>query len=173
MPATAASAPTVALPASDPQAVALMETVNAYRARHQDTPPVIYDTKLADRAQAWTSKCTGRYESQSSVPPADRVGQTMYFERFVPVSGIARRAVDAWYAEGRNYDYGRQQSPPGTTSGHFTQVVWSKSVKVGAALVSCTNGPNAGWNHLMVYWQEAGNLYGAYAANVHPLKPTS
>ncbi|MFE9259244.1 CAP domain-containing protein [Streptomyces sp. NPDC006879] len=169
----ATQAPLVALPATDPQAVALMEAVNTYRARHQDTPSVTYDPGLATRAQAWAAQCTGRYESQGSVPAAQRVGQTMYSERYQDVADLTRRAVDLWYEEGATYDYVRQQSTTGAQTGHFTQVIWSKSVKVGAALVPCASGNLAGWNHLMVYWQDAGNVYGAYAANVHPLKPTS
>ncbi|MFJ3929036.1 CAP domain-containing protein [Streptomyces sp. NPDC090029] len=170
-PAATTRSPTLALSASDPQAVALVEAVNTYRARHQDTPPVTYDPQLAARAQSWAAQCTGRYESQVSVPSAHLVGQTMYSERYPDTADLTRRAVDAWYREGATYDYARQQSTTGAQTGHFTQVVWSRSVRVGAALVPCTGGNLAGWNHLLVYWQEAGNVYGAYAANVHPLSP--
>lgn len=49
-------------------------------------------------------------------------------------------AVDAWYNEVTIYDFSRPGWSSGT--GHFTQLVWADSLRMGCAQAeSCANGP--------------------------------
>lgn len=64
--------------------------------------------------------------------------------------------VDAWYAEISSYDY----SNPGFSeaTGHFTQVIWKSTSKVGCAFVTCNNA----WQQYTIceYSDQRGNIIG-------------
>ncbi|XP_012072762.2 LOW QUALITY PROTEIN: pathogenesis-related protein 1 [Jatropha curcas] len=49
-------------------------------------------------------------------------------------------AVKMWVDEKAYYDYDSNSCSPGQMCGHYTQVVWSSSVRVGCAKVRCSNG---------------------------------
>ncbi|KAJ3700413.1 hypothetical protein LUZ61_004118 [Rhynchospora tenuis] len=48
-------------------------------------------------------------------------------------------AVKSWVNEKDNYDYSTNTCVEGQQCGHYTQVVWRKSVKLGCAKVACDN----------------------------------
>ncbi|XP_019170405.1 PREDICTED: pathogenesis-related protein 1A-like [Ipomoea nil] len=54
----------------------------------------------------------------------------------------AKSAVAMWDAEKRYYHHASNScsAPAGQSCGHYTQVVWRKSVKLGCARVKCANG---------------------------------
>ncbi|KAL5560880.1 hypothetical protein UlMin_030627 [Ulmus minor] len=54
------------------------------------------------------------------------------------LSGTA--AVGLWVAEKDDYDYNSNTCAAGKVCGHYTQVVWRNSVRVGCAKVRCNNG---------------------------------
>ncbi|KAI3887080.1 hypothetical protein MKW92_028276 [Papaver armeniacum] len=49
-------------------------------------------------------------------------------------------AVKLWVNEKRFYDYQSNSCQGGETCGHYTQVVWRNSVRLGCASVTCNNG---------------------------------
>ncbi|KAL9238529.1 hypothetical protein vseg_012935 [Gypsophila vaccaria] len=49
-------------------------------------------------------------------------------------------AVQMWVDEQQYYDYSSNTCADGQQCGHYTQVVWSNSVRVGCARVQCDNG---------------------------------
>ncbi|XP_012072761.2 pathogenesis-related protein 1 [Jatropha curcas] len=49
-------------------------------------------------------------------------------------------AVKMWVDEKTYYDYNSNSCAPGRVCGHYTQVVWRESVRLGCAKVTCTNG---------------------------------
>lgn len=67
-----------------------------------------------------------------------------------------------WYQEILDYDF----SAPGfgEKTGHFTQVVWKASTKMGCGTAS--DGPNV---YVTCRYSPAGNLMGAFPDNVLPL----
>ncbi|KAL1187946.1 Pathogenesis-related protein 1 [Cardamine amara subsp. amara] len=54
------------------------------------------------------------------------------------MSGV--EAVNMWVDELSDYDYDSNTCAQGKVCGHYTQVVWKKSVSLGCAKVSCNNG---------------------------------
>jgi len=68
------------------------------------------------------------------------------------------KAVKMWYDEIEIYDF----KNPGFSSatGHFTQVVWKGSSKLGCGY--------QGGNVVCRYCKEAGNMSGAFEENVLP-----
>ncbi|KAA0200049.1 hypothetical protein FBUS_08540 [Fasciolopsis buskii] len=68
-----------------------------------------------------------------------------------------------WYKESENYDYS-EENP--LTSGHFTQLVWRESRKVG---FGCARDPDRGVIYIVGHYSPCGNLVGRFLANV--IKP--
>ncbi|KAF3434511.1 hypothetical protein FNV43_RR21596 [Rhamnella rubrinervis] len=54
------------------------------------------------------------------------------------LSGTA--AVNMWVGEKAHYNYNSNSCASGQQCGHYTQVVWRNSVRVGCAKVLCNNG---------------------------------
>ncbi|KAJ3706113.1 hypothetical protein LUZ61_009818 [Rhynchospora tenuis] len=48
-------------------------------------------------------------------------------------------AVNAWVSEKQYYDYNSNSCAQGKVCGHYTQVVWRSSTKIGCAKVMCDN----------------------------------
>lgn len=49
-------------------------------------------------------------------------------------------AVGLWVNEKGDYDYNSNSCAPNKVCGHYTQVVWRNSVRLGCAKVTCDNG---------------------------------
>ncbi|XP_010530683.1 PREDICTED: pathogenesis-related protein 1-like [Tarenaya hassleriana] len=54
------------------------------------------------------------------------------------MSGVS--AVQMWVNEKADYNYNTNTCRAGKVCGHYTQVVWRKSVRLGCAKVRCNNG---------------------------------
>ncbi|CAN7015733.1 unnamed protein product [Brassica rapa subsp. trilocularis] len=54
------------------------------------------------------------------------------------MSGV--EAVNMWVSEQADYDYGSNTCASGKQCGHYTQIVWKNSARLGCAKVSCDNG---------------------------------
>jgi len=72
-------------------------------------------------------------------------------------------SVDGWYNEIDEYDFNNPGF--GEATGHFTQVVWKGSSKVGCAWVSCNTQDTPG-RYLVCEYENAGNVIGAFEENV-------
>ena len=70
--------------------------------------------------------------------------------------------VDAWYSEISDYDFNNQGFSMDT--GHFTQVVWNSSNKLGMGLAL-----GSGRLYCVGQYSPAGNYEGEYETNVFPL----
>ena len=76
------------------------------------------------------------------------------------------RATAAWYEEIKNYNWKNPQASFGMI-GHFTQMVWKDSAKVG-----CAKAYNSqrGTLYVTCHYDPPGNVIGTYPSNVLPLK---
>ncbi|CCK69274.1 sterol-binding protein KNAG_0C01610 [Huiozyma naganishii CBS 8797] len=133
----------------------LLNEHNAKRALHQNTPSLTWSDELASYAQNYANSydCSGNLV-HSGGPYGENLSQGY---------GIAG-AVDAWYDEISQYNYGNPGFSENT--GHFTQVVWKSTTQVGCASKSC----GSYWgDYVICSYQSAGNFGGQYADNVQPL----
>ena len=73
-----------------------------------------------------------------------------------------QRAVDMWYEEIKDYNFGNPGFSSGT--GHFTQVIWVGSQEVGVAKASNANGTQ----FVVARYYPAGNVLGRFPENVQP-----
>jgi hypothetical protein len=74
----------------------------------------------------------------------------------------------SWYDEISSYNY----SSPGFSSstGHFTQVIWSGSTQLGIGIAFSNNNKTA---TVVANYYPPGNVIGSFSANVLPLCSTT
>jgi len=101
--------------------------------------PMTWDPALAQIAADWAAKCTDSDHDGLLDHNADRskgyptyVGENIYAS-----TGTANGpdAVTDWVSESKDYDYASNSCSG--ICGHYTQVVWKASVKLGCALHRC------------------------------------
>ncbi|XP_021776180.1 pathogenesis-related protein 1A-like [Chenopodium quinoa] len=93
-----------------------------------------WDDELAAYAQ--------QYANQRMDDCALEHSQGPYGENIVAGPGDASGidAVKMWVDEKANYDYDSNTCAPNEMCGHYTQVVWRNSVRLGCARVLCNGG---------------------------------
>jgi hypothetical protein len=104
-------------------------------------PPVSWDGVLADSVYNYALRCQGangllshnanRSEDYQALGGSGYVGENIY-----GTSGAATPAgaVALWMSEASSYDY---NSGSFGSAGHYTQIVWRASVRIGCAIVDC------------------------------------
>lgn len=128
---------------------------NPFRVKHHASP-LEWDKTLANYAEHYASKCVFKHSSSP------------YGENLAAGYPSITAAIAAWYAEQKNYSY----LWPGFSykTGHFTQVVWKSTTKLGCAFVFC-NGKNGTPGHYLVCeYSPHGNITNAgyFRKNVLP-----
>uniref|UniRef100_A0ACD6ANP0 Uncharacterized protein n=1 Tax=Avena sativa TaxID=4498 RepID=A0ACD6ANP0_AVESA len=103
------------------------------RARAADgVGPVAWDNTVAKFAQDYAAKRAADCRLQHSGGP--------FGENIFKGSGKAWTAADAvklWVDEKKNYHLSSNTCDAGKVCGHYTQVVWRKSTRIGCARVVC------------------------------------
>jgi len=107
-------------------------------------PPVTWDSVLADSAYGYLSQCPGGNVSlaphnANRTPDYAALGGTGYVgENIYASSGSAtpEAAVNSWMSEASTYDYAANNI---NAAGHYTQIVWRNTVRIGCAIVNCSN----------------------------------
>lgn len=142
----------------------MLDRHNLLRAKHC-SPAMTWDEEIAKSAQAWADRC--RFEHAQG---------TGLGENLAAAAGTVRTPTetsDSWYSEIQLYNF----AAPGTVdaAGHFTQLVWKGSTKLGCAMAVCpatSISPNWGaWptaQLVVCRYAPQGNVAGAYAENVLP-----
>jgi hypothetical protein len=108
-------------------------------------PPVSWDPILADVAYNYASRCAGtgdllphnanRSADYRALGGTDSyVGENIYGTTSTATTGVPANAVDLWMDEAPLYDYDANIIGD---AGHYTQVVWRASVRIGCAIVDC------------------------------------
>lgn len=98
-------------------------------------PPLRWDPKLARYAQ--------RYANQRRFDCALRHSGSPYGENIFWGSGYRWRPAEAavaWVSERKFYNYRSNSCGGGRECGHYTQIVWRGSRRVGCARVRCAKG---------------------------------
>ncbi|XP_059790682.1 GLIPR1-like protein 1 [Balaenoptera ricei] len=97
-----------------------------------------WDEGLAKTAKAWANKCKFGHnpclsKSYQCHPTFQFVGENIWLGALIIFT--PKSAVDFWYNETEFYDFNRLSCSK--TCGHYTQVVWANSYKVGCAITIC------------------------------------
>jgi hypothetical protein len=76
---------------------------------------------------------------------------------------IGTEATQDWYDEIKKFNFNRPDFTSGT--GHFTQVVWKSSNKLGVGIGFANGGKKV---YVVAQYGPAGNMMGAFPENVPP-----
>jgi uncharacterized protein YkwD len=146
----------------------LLKSVNDFRAKH-GVPALAIDPDLVTAAKARAqvvSSYDGLDEDHAGADP--NLGENLYWGASTDAQpSPATDASADWYGEISDYDFTTATSNPGTVTGHFTQLAWKATTKIGAAR-AFGQGSQYYETYIVAEFSPAGNVDGQYAANVPP-----
>ena len=125
-----------------------------------------YSPELAQSAQTWANSlkhsndCKMRHSN-----PDGKYGENLYWASAMLWSDGRRElrklpaetAVDSWGSEKLDYSYEKNSCKPGKMCGHYTQMVWKDTNKVGCAMAVCEDSKDQVW---VCQYQPGGNWVG-------------
>ena len=118
-----------------------------------EIPALTWSSDVAAAAQAWADRCVFKHSG-------GQLGENIYAS--AGASTTPQDVVDSWVSEAKDYDYVANSCA--ATCGHYTQVVWRKTTKLGCAVSNCsTNSPFTGfsqWQFWVCNYDPAGNFNG-------------
>lgn len=140
----------------------LLDRHNKYRCMHK-TPLLEWDAEVAAMAQRHADKGQMGHSSRSErTINGESCGENIAWG-MPTYSGL--QSTDAWYDEIKNTPGGKGKVTGfGGGTGHYTQVVWKGSTKIGCGRGKANNGDL--W---VCQYCPAGNFMGKYEQNVLPL----
>nr|ADV57653.1 venom allergen-like protein 1 [Bursaphelenchus doui]ADV57662.1 venom allergen-like protein 1 [Bursaphelenchus doui] len=101
---------------------------------------ISWDNGLETQANNWAKACNFEHPDESEY------GQNLAAQMpFVSRASTLTRP-DKWWSEITKYS-GNPQLEWGSSTGHFTQMAWAETDKVGCALQNCTNGADQGFSY--------------------------
>lgn len=126
-----------------------------------DVPPLAWDPGLAAIAATWAARCIDNngdgfidHDSDSAGVYPEIVGENLYGSTGA-VTGVD--AALGWEREEVDFTY-PDQCAAGQVCGHYTQMVWSTTTKLGCAIGTC---PDHRFGNVVVCnYAPAGNWVG-------------
>ena len=117
-------------------------------------PDLVWDDMLAEIAAEWSARlamdgCILEHDYSSPY------GENLYWSSF---ESTPAQVVDAWASEVVYYDYDANTCEDGEMCGHYTQLVWSTTERVGCAMTVCADGSEI-W---MCDYDPPGNYVGEW-----------
>ncbi|KAL8221579.1 UNVERIFIED_CONTAM: hypothetical protein K2H54_070216 [Gekko kuhli] len=106
--------------------------------RDCETQLETWDVALARTARAWANKCIFEHSPYTNSHPDRKywpIGENIWISNAARRPFRAASAIKAWNDEVRFYDFDTRRCTG--VCGHYTQVVWDESYKVGCAIVFC------------------------------------
>lgn len=138
----------------------ILDHVNRLRYIHS-VPPVTWSSTMAAQAQTWTNNMAMKKRlSHSNYAYGENIA-IVY--NLGTLSKNVNAAIDAWYAEGVRYNYSSQA--PDRSVLHFSQLVWSSTLRIGASVSTSSNG----YVYVAMEFDPPGNYAGLYTRNVFPV----
>jgi len=138
-----------------------LEAHNDYRAKH-GVSKLKLDSKLCSYAKDWADKLAkaDSFEHRQN----QELGENLFccWSSDPKAKCPGKKPVDSWYSEINKYNFGTE--PTSTASGHFTQLVWKNTKKMGIAKAKTKNGKVI----VVANYEPAGNWIGQYRDNVPP-----
>lgn len=149
----------------------VLDQHNVYRCMH-DVPLLSWDAEIAEQAQAWADRGIYAHSSWTERLPACQGHTPVGCGENIAWGWPSRSGTDvtiAWYSEIEHTDpYGLVPSYT-PDIGHYTQVVWEKTTKLGCGKGRVTRFGREG-DFWVCQYGPAGNYGGQFEANV--LAPT-
>ncbi|KAF8568209.1 hypothetical protein P879_04893 [Paragonimus westermani] len=117
-----------------------------------------WDDNLARNAENWASKCEIGHDD-------DQDRRTMEF-RFVGQNWAGVKnytdAVRLWFEEHNYYNYWTNECRRGKVCGHYTQLIWANTLKVGCGIKKCRKSRMPFGYSVVCNYGPAGNFFGEF-----------
>ncbi|KAK7791609.1 hypothetical protein R5R35_008140 [Gryllus longicercus] len=137
---------------------------NELRTKH-GVAPLTLDPELCSYAAEWAAVLAR--ENRFAHRPESAYGENIYCHWSSDVEAAseigAKDAIQAWYNEMKDFEFGSE--PRSLKSGHFTQVIWKGSRKLGIG-----RARDGGRVLIVANYDPRGNFIGQFSANVPPPK---
>lgn len=132
----------------------ILDLHNLYRSNV--TPPtgnmafMEWDDELAKLGKEWADECIFDHSIPNNLYP-DTIGQNLYWGP----DPTGTEAMWMFYEERYGYNY-RNQTCSVKMCGHYTQLIWASSTRIGCGIKKC----NRNNYHLVCHYSPAGNVQG-------------
>ncbi|XP_021108243.1 cysteine-rich secretory protein 3-like isoform X2 [Heterocephalus glaber] len=121
----------------------------------------------AKKAQAWADQCQYRHSRKEDRKLNVGCGENLFMSS-APFSWSS--AIQGWYDERRNFIFNVGPKTPDAVIGHYTQVVWYSSSRVGCGIAHCPRNPVFKY-YMVCHYCPAGNYvarrYAPYKQGPH------
>ncbi|XP_033733310.1 cell wall protein PRY3-like isoform X2 [Pecten maximus] len=135
---------------------------NELRKKH-GVPSLSHDKNLSKYAQKWAEHlaATNSFQHSDCQHEGERLGENIACKWSSGSADYSGKDVtEYWYSEIEKHDFGSE--PRSLGSGHFTQVVWKGSKKMGIGKAKSSGGKVL----VVASYHPAGNLVGSFVENV-------
>uniref|UniRef100_A0A671ER64 Cysteine rich secretory protein 3 n=1 Tax=Rhinolophus ferrumequinum TaxID=59479 RepID=A0A671ER64_RHIFE len=112
-----------------------------------------WDSQAAANAQEWANKCLYKHSTDRKIGTSS-CGENLFMSSH-PTSWSY--AIQSWYDENRDFIYGVGPKNPEAVVGHYTQVAWYSSFRVGCGIAHCP-GENKLQYYYVCQYCPAGNI---------------
>ncbi|KAM7410748.1 hypothetical protein PAMA_020946 [Pampus argenteus] len=137
----------------------LVELHNHYRGQVSPSAsamlPLRWDSSLKVIAEGYAAKCIWNHN-----PELEETGENLYANT---ATLDLRGALEKWFLEHLYYDYQNNSCDEEKMCGHYTQMVWADTHRVGCALHLCNSMEGLEWERvyfLVCNYYPAGNYEG-------------
>lgn len=145
-------------------ALDMLDAHNAVRAAAKNpTPspalePLTWDTQAEGVAKAWAANCDFSHNANRG-----NLGENI--AAATPNYWDTKGVVNDWAAEAADYNYANNTCAQGEQCGHYTQIVWRNTKRVGCASQVCTKNSPFGaqfptWQFWVCNYAPPGNYSG-------------
>jgi pathogenesis-related protein 1 len=127
-------------------AAPMLAAHNKVRSRH-GVPPLSWSKSLARDAGVWADHLAKDSGCAMHHTTSAGEGENLYWASAATWSDGRRdvqpvtpeRVVKSWASEEADYNYARNSCRAGKACGHYTQIVWKDSTRVGCAKRTCSD----------------------------------
>ncbi|XP_040839451.1 cysteine-rich secretory protein 2 [Ochotona curzoniae] len=106
-------------------------------------------------AQKWANKCTLEHSDPEDRKTSTKCGENLYMSSDPTAWSDA---IQNWFDESRYFTYGVGPKTPHVITGHYTQLVWYSSYRVGCAIAFCPNQENFKYYYVCQYCPAGNNV---------------
>ncbi|KAL5022158.1 hypothetical protein ScPMuIL_001313 [Solemya velum] len=92
-----------------------------------------WDTELETFAQSVAENCNFEHSGVVSIGEWSQVGENLYAAKSLD----AAKPIDIWFDEYKHYNYETLKCAKGKQCGHYTQMIWADTKKVGCGVSFC------------------------------------
>nr|APA33914.1 seminal fluid protein [Nilaparvata lugens] len=106
----------------------------------QNMQQMTWDSQLAQRAQYWANQCVYAHDKNRGNDVGQNIAQEYFSGHSNRQHNFTKVIYDLWFSEHVRYRYKKlgpgDSSDPATATGHYTQIVWANTNRVGCGFAS-------------------------------------